>query len=60
MIEALISLLVVLLIALVVWWVIRIVATHFGLPAVAVQVAGAVIALIFLLYALKVMGIRIP
>jgi hypothetical protein len=59
MIEALIYLLIVLLVALIVWWVVRLVAVHFGLPPVAVQVAGAIIALIFLLYALKVLGIGV-
>ena len=57
MISSLITLLVFLLIALVIWWVIRLVAVHMGLPAVVVQVAGAILALIFLLYALQTLGV---
>jgi hypothetical protein len=60
MIEALIYLLIVLLVAVVVWYIVKLVAATFGLPAVAVQVAGAIIALIFLLYALKVLRISFP
>jgi hypothetical protein len=60
MIAALIHLCVVLLILLVVWWIVKIVATHFGLPAVAIQVVGAIFALIFLLYVLSLFGIVVP
>jgi hypothetical protein len=60
MITALIQLLVLALILVVVWWIVKLLATHFGLPPIAVQVVGAIVALIFLLYVLQVLGLGLP
>jgi hypothetical protein len=59
MIAVLIQLLVLLLVLCVVWYIIKIAAGQFGLPSVFVQIAGLIIALIFLLYALRVLGVGI-
>jgi hypothetical protein len=60
MISALIYLLFILLVLIIVWYVVRLVAAHFGLPAVAIQIIGLILALIFLLYALNVLGLGPP
>ena len=59
MIPALIHVLVVLLILFVVWYVVRIAAAQFGLPTAVVQIVGLILALIFLLYVLQIMGVGV-
>jgi hypothetical protein len=57
MIATLISLLVVLLILCVIWYIIKIAASQFGAPPFVVQILGLIIGLIFLLYCIKALGI---
>jgi hypothetical protein len=56
MIEAVISLLVLFLVLACIWWVIRLVASHFGAPYIFIQVAGIILFLIWLLYAVRALG----
>ena len=62
MISALIGLLVVLLVLFIVWYILRLAASHFGLPDVVIQIIGLILALIFLLYVMNALGvvIRLP
>lgn len=60
MIETLITVLVLLLVAVIVWYVIKLIAAQFGVPDVWVHIVGLIIFLIFLLYALRVIGVRVP
>jgi uncharacterized membrane protein len=55
-IEILIQLLILFVVLAVIWWVIRLVAAHFGAPAIIVQVAGLILFLIWLLYAVRAFG----
>ena len=55
MIETLIYLLILFLVLAVVWYVVKLVAGHFGAPAIIVQVAGLVLFLIWLLYAVRML-----
>lgn len=59
MIPTLIGILVALLILIVVWYIVRIAATQFGLPEAVVQIVGLILALIFLLYVLQAMGVAV-
>jgi uncharacterized membrane protein len=56
MIEILIQLLILFVILAVIWYVIRLVAGHFGAPAIFVQVAGIILFLIWLLAAVRAFG----
>ena len=62
MIETLIALFVVIIIAVIIWYIVKIVAAQFGFPPLMVQLVGLVIGLIVLLYALRMLlpGLRIP
>lgn len=57
MLTALISLLVCLVVLIVVFYIVRLAAGHFGLPPVVVQIIGLILALVFLLYALRLFGL---
>ena len=59
MIAILIQALVVLLVLCVAFYIIRIAATHFGVPAVFVQILGLILALIFLLWVLRLAGVSV-
>ena len=59
MIAVAIHLLIALLILLVVWYILKIAAAQFGMPAFVVQIAGLILALIFLLYALRALGFNV-
>lgn len=63
MISLLINLLIVLLVAGVIFWVVRLIVPAFGLPAVIVQVAGVIIALVVIIYLLQLLlggGFSLP
>lgn len=54
MLEGLLQLLLVLIILVVAWYIIQLGATHFGAPAILVQILGLIFLLIFLIYALQI------
>jgi hypothetical protein len=62
MLLALIHVLVIVVIAVVVWYVIKLLATQFGFPPLVVQLIGLILGLIVLVYALQafVPGFRFP
>jgi hypothetical protein len=53
--EALVTLLIVLIVLVVVWYIVKTAATALGIPDVVVTLIGLVLGLIFLLYAIKVL-----
>ena len=53
MIPALINILILLIVFAVLWYAVRLLATHFGLPPTIVQVIGVLLALILLLIVLR-------
>jgi hypothetical protein len=55
MIEALIYLLILFVVLAVIWYVVKLVAGHFGAPAILVQVVGLILFLIWLLYAIRLL-----
>jgi hypothetical protein len=55
--ELLIQLLVTLLILVVVWYIIRLAAQHFGFGEPILTIIGLILGLLFLLYALRLLGI---
>jgi hypothetical protein len=62
MIAALIHILILLVVLVIAFYILKLVATHFGLPQVVVQIIGLILALILLLYVLNafVPGLKIP
>ena len=60
MIGALIYLLVALVVLVIVWYIVRLIASQFGLPEVVVQIVGLILLLVFLLYALNIFGLGPP
>jgi hypothetical protein len=60
MIGVLIQLLVVLLVLVVIFYIVKIAAGNFGIPAPIVQIIGLILGLIFLLYALSAFGFTQP
>ena len=56
MIEILIQLLILFLVLAVIWYVVKLVAAHFGAPGIIIQVVGLVLFLIWLLYAVRALG----
>jgi hypothetical protein len=62
MIETLITILVFVIIAIIVWYIVKVIAAQFGFPPMIVQLVGLVIGLILLLYVIqKVLpGLRMP
>jgi heme O synthase-like polyprenyltransferase len=57
MIGTLISLLVVLLVLVVIFYIVKIAAGNFGIPGPIVQIVGLILGLVFLLYALQAFGV---
>lgn len=57
MIASVIQLLVLLIVLAVVYYIVKLGAGHFGVPAVIVQMVGLILGLIFLLAALSAFGI---
>ncbi|HJY45827.1 MAG TPA: hypothetical protein VJ301_14490 [Propionibacteriaceae bacterium] len=62
MIGALIHILILLVVLVIVFYILKLVSVHFGLPTVAVQIIGLILALILLLYILNTFmpGLKIP
>jgi putative effector of murein hydrolase LrgA (UPF0299 family) len=57
MIQTLIYLLVTLLILFIVWYIVRLAASSFGLPEPAITIIGLILLLVFLLVVLNAFGI---
>jgi hypothetical protein len=55
MIETLVTLLILVVVAIIVWYIVRLIATQFGFPPLIVQLVGLVIGLILLLYAIRIL-----
>ena len=55
MIPLLVNLLIVLLVAGVIFWVVKLLVPAFGLPPVIVQVAGVIIAVLVIVYLLQLL-----
>jgi hypothetical protein len=55
MIETLITLLILVVVAVIIWYIVRLIATQFGFPPLIVQLVGLVIGLILLLYAIRIL-----
>ena len=60
MIGALIQLLIVLLVLCVVFYIIRLAASQFGIPDVFVTICGLILGLVFILYAVQAFGLAGP
>jgi hypothetical protein len=56
MVQGLISLLVVVLILCVLWYIVKLLAAHFGAPPVVVQITGLILALVVILAVLRLIG----
>jgi hypothetical protein len=55
MIETLITILIFVVVAVVIWYIVRLIAQQFGFPPLIVQLVGLVIGLILLLYAIRLL-----
>jgi hypothetical protein len=60
MIEILISLLVLILVLAVIYWIASLVVGAFGLPPVTLQIVGAILGLILLVWLLGLVGYAAP
>lgn len=60
MIESLILVLVAVLVACIVWVVLKLAAAEFGVPPVWVHIAGLIIFLILLAWVLRHVGVKLP
>jgi hypothetical protein len=62
MLLALVHVLVALVVLVIIFYIVKLAATHFGLPPVVVQLCGLILGLVLLIYLLNVLvpGFKIP